>query len=338
MPSPTSLLHAIKRQWFLIGMGIAVLLAILWPDVGKTGGPLRSEILAPLGIALVFLLHGLGLSPARLLEGITNWRLHLLVQAFTFGVFPLLFVLVDLVAGGLIAPDLRLGFLFLCVLPSTISSSVALTAVAGGNVPGAIFNASISSVIAVVLTPVLLELIARTPVGALSLPEAIGQLGAMVIVPMAIGQLLRPVLGSRAEPVKKATDGVDRFVVLLLIYASFSDSIASGVFNDHPPTIFAVTAVGVSALLALVLMLTTTLARTLGFGREDEIAAVFCGSKKSMATGIPIARVLFGAHPALGLIVLPLLFYHQLQLVVGAVLASRYAERQQRPAPPLSPS
>ncbi len=316
------------RDWFLIGMAAAVVLAGLFPEVGRTGGPLRPELLAPVGIFLVFLLHGLGLAPEKLLAGLSRWRLHLLVQVFTFGVFPALFLLFDLVAGERVAPELRLGFLFLCALPSTISSSVAMTGIAGGNVAGAVFNASLSSVLGVVLTPALLELLARTPVAALSLPEAIGKLGAMVILPMLLGQLLRPVLGGRAARLKAATNGADRLVILLLVYASFSDSVASGIFQQHPAGIFVVAVLGVALLLAIVLSLSTFAARALGFEKEDEIAAVFCGSKKTLASGIPIARVLFGAHPGLGLIVLPLMFYHQLQLVAGAVLAERYAARR----------
>ncbi len=329
-PPPSPLLHALQRlarDWFLLGMLAAVVLAVLLPEAGRTGGVLHADLLADAGIFLVFFLHGLSLAPGALRAGVGNWRLHLLVQGFTFGVFPLLWLLADALVGQLLPPALSLGFLYLCVVPSTISSAVALTGAARGNVPGALFNASLSSLLGIVLTPALLKLLGHTAQGALPFGEAVGKLALLLLAPLLLGQLLRPLLGKAAAHVRRYTGGVDRAVILLLVYASFSDSVASGVLTRYGMGTVVVALAGALVPLAVVLTLSTLAARALGFGKEDEIAAVFCGSKKTLASGVPMARLLFGAHPALGLIVLPLMLYHQAQLFVCAVLAERYAQR-----------
>lgn len=321
-------LQWVLKDWFLVGMIVAITLAVIFPEAGRTGGPLRTELIATGGIFVVFLLHGFGLSTESLRQGVLHWRLHLFVQAFTFGVFPLLWLAFDLTAGRWAPSGLMLGFLFLCALPSTISSSVAMTGVAKGNVAGAIFNASLSSLLGIVLTPLWVALLARTTGESLPLGEAVLKLAGLLLLPLVIGQVLRRTrVGGRYLGKGRMTVGLDRVVILILIYASFCDSIAAGVFRDYGLPVLALAFLGVTVLLALVLSLTTLASRRLGFARGDEIAAVFCGSKKSLATGMPMARILFGADPALGLIVMPLIFYHQLQLMVGAVLAERYARR-----------
>ncbi|MBF5046588.1 bile acid:sodium symporter [Aggregicoccus sp. 17bor-14] len=331
LPAPLSALRRLARDRFLLGMAAAVLLAVLLPGLGRSGGPLHADLLADAGIFLVFLLHGLGLSPAALAEGARRWRLHLFVQAFTFGLFPLLWLLADALAGRWLPPALSLGFLYLCAVPSTISSSVAFTAVARGNVPGAIFDASLSSALGVVLTPLLLRVLGHTQSQALPLGEAVGKLALLLLLPLALGQALRPLLGARAERIRRSTHGVDRAVILLLVYASFCDSVATGVFTRYGYATVGIALVGSLALLAFVLWLSTVTSRALGFTKEDEIAAVFCGSKKTLASGVPMARLLFGADPALGLIVLPLMLYHQAQLFVCSLMAERYARRLQDP-------
>ncbi len=315
------------RDPFLWGMVAAVVLALLFPGLGRADGPLHAELLANVGIAIIFLLHGIGLEPKRLASAALQLRLHLLVQVFTFGVFPLLWFLSDSALGGLVPPELRLGFLFLCALPSTVSSSVALTGVAKGNVPGAIWNASLSSVLGVVLTPLIVRLFGDGSTGSLPLGPAIVHLAGLTLLPLLVGQLLRPVLGDKRAPLVRMTHGADRLVILLLVFVAFAESVVAGVFAKVGPVLLLACGAGVAALLATVLSLTTLSARRLKFSREDEIVAVFCGSKKTLASGIPIAGILFGASAELGLIVLPLILYHQLQLMVCAVLAARYADR-----------
>jgi sodium/bile acid cotransporter 7 len=321
------------RDWFLAGMILAAVLAALFPDFGSTGGPMHADVVVNVGIFAVFFLHGLGLSVERMVAGVTRWRLHLLVQSFTFGVFPLLWLLLNATVGRWLPADLSLGFLYLCAVPSTISSSVAMTAAARGNVAGAIFNASLSSLLGIVLTPLLVGLLARTTGQSLPFGEAVLKLAGLLLLPLVLGQLLRPLIGSWFARYKPYTNVFDRLVILVLVYASFCDSVKSGLFTRYGGGILAVTLGGAALLLAVVLFLSTTAARWAGFDTEDEIAAVFCGSKKTLASGVPMARLLFGAHPGLGLIVLPLMFYHQLQLLVCAVLAERYAARDGGKAP-----
>lgn len=328
---PLRIVRRLARDWFLVGMIAAVILAALFPDFGRTGGPMHADVVANAGIFLVFLLHGLGLPMAHLKAGVLQWRLHLLVQSFTFLVFPLLWLLLTPLVRGWLPPDLSLGFLYLCAVPSTISSSVAMTGVARGNVAGAIFNASLSSLLGIVLTPLIVGLLATTTGHSLPLGEAILKLSGLLLLPLVIGQLLRPWLGAWFARYRPYTNVFDKLVILVLVYASFCDSVESGLFTNYGGGILAVTLGGTVLLLAVVLFLTTVASRRAGFSKEDEIAAVFCGSKKTLASGVPMARLLFSGHPGLGLIVLPLMFYHQIQLLVCSVLAERYASRTPRP-------
>lgn len=329
---PLRIIKRLARDWFLLGMLAAVVLAALFPTFGMSGGPLHADVVADVGIFAVFLLHGLGLPAAQLRAGVVQWRVHLVVQAFTFGVFPLLWWLSDVSLGRWLPSDLSLGFLYLCAVPSTISSSVAMTGLARGNVPAAIFNASLSSLLGIVLTPVIISVFAHATGQSLSMGEAVVKLATLLLLPLALGQLLRPLLGAWFARYRRFTNAFDRAVILLLVYASFCDSIASGLFTAHGWDVLALAFAGAVVILAIVLALTTRAARALGFSKEDEITVVFCGSKKTLASGVPMARLLFGASPALGLIVLPLMFYHQAQLLVCSMLAERYAKRPAQPS------
>ncbi len=327
MTAASRVLQRLSRDWFLAGMIAAVVLAALFPGFGRSGGPMHADIVTNVGIFLVFFLHGLGLSPERMKAGLTRWRLHLLVQTFTFGVFPLLWWVLNALVGRWIPAELSLGFLYLCAVPSTISSSVAMTAIARGNVPGAIFNASLSSMLGVVLTPLIVGLLARTTGQTLSWTDTLLKLTGLLVLPLVLGQVLRRLIGATFARYQRYTHGFDRLVILVLVYASFCDSVEAGLFTRYGGGLLTVTLGGAALILAVVLVLSTFAARRAGFDKEDEIAAVFCGSKKTLASGVPMARILFGAHPSLGLIVLPLMFYHQLQLIICSVLAERYAAR-----------
>jgi sodium/bile acid cotransporter 7 len=325
-------LERLSRDWFLGGMISAVVLATLFPRFGGSGGMLHADVVADVGIFAVFFLHGLGISTSSLRAGLLKWRVHVLVQLFTFCVFPLLGLGLRAAFGAWVPPYLVLGFLYLCALPSTISSSVAMTSAARGNVPAAIFNATLSSLLGIVATPLLMNLLAGTGSQTLPLGRAMLNVAQLLLLPFIVGQLLRPVVGAWFARYKRYTNTFDRCVILLLVYVSFCDSVLSGLWESYGVGMLALTFAGAALILALVLALTKRAARWAGLDVEDQITAVFCGSKKTLASGVPMAKLVFGAHPGLGVIVLPIMFYHQLQLFVCSVLAARYARRPTAPA------
>lgn len=316
-----------KPDWFLFGMVTATFLAWAFPSPGATGGWLHPELVTKLGVALIFFLHGLVLSFAALRAGALNWRLHLLVQACTFGVFPLIGLALNALLGGRIAAELTLGMFFLCALPSTVSSSVAMTATARGNVGGAVFNATLSSLIGIVLTPLWIAWVMKTSGASQPILPVVLDLLRWLVLPLAIGQMLRPLLGRWAAQHKARIGLVDRLTILLLVYTSFCESFKQGVWTGHGAGQLVVLTGVCVALFAVVMLFTSTGARMLGFSREDRITAVFCGSKKTLASGVPMAKLIFGAHPALGMILLPIMIYHPLQLVICGVLAQRWGQQ-----------
>ena len=315
-----------RPDWFLPGMAAAVALAWLFPNAGAQGGSLRPELINKLGVSLIFFLHGLTLSFAALLAGTRKWRVHVLVQCSTFVLFPALGLLLLAATAGHIDVELRTGLFFLCALPSTVSSSVALTAAARGNVAVAVFNATLSSLLGVVLTPLWLSLALGAAGQALPLGSVVLDLVLWLVLPLLVGQATRPWLGVWATRHRTGINVVDRLTILLLVYTSFCDSMVAGVWQSGGAALV-VSAAACGLLLAFALGLIWLLGHALGFERADRIAALFCGSKKTLASGVPMARVIFGAHPHLAIVLLPIMIYHPLQLVVGGWLASRLARR-----------
>lgn len=316
-----------KVDGFLISMAVAIVLALLWPALGTSDGPLHLGLVTEIGIAFVFFLHGAALSPQALKAGAAHWRLHLLVQSTTFVLFPIVGFLLWFTTKGVMADGLRLGFFYLCALSSTISSSVAMTGVARGNVAVAVFNASLSGLIGMVVTPFLVGLVSATGAGGPSVGEAILDIVKTLLLPFALGQLSRSLTGAWIGRNKKLTSTLDRGVIVLIVYNSFCESTLSGLWSRFSVGTFALVAALSLLLLLLALAYTRAMSRWMGLPQGDEAAAVFCGSKKSLANGAPIAKILFAGNPAIGMIMLPLLLYHQIQLVVCASLARRYADR-----------
>lgn len=316
-----------KPDWFLLGMIVATFLAWAFPAPGAAGGWLHPELLTKAGVALIFFLHGLVLSFVALRAGALNWRLHLLVQSCTFVLFPLLGLGLNAALGGRLTFELGLGVFFLCALPSTVSSSVAMTAAARGNVAGAVFNATLSSLIGIVATPLWIAWAMETTGETQPLAPVVLDLLRWLVLPLAVGQALRPWLGHWAQRHKSRISVVDRLTILLLVYTSFCDSFQQRVWSGNGVGQIVLIAAICAGLFALVMVLTSLGARALGFSREDRIAAMFCGSKKTLASGVPMAKLIFGTHPALGLILLPIMIYHPLQLVICGVLAQRWAKQ-----------
>lgn len=316
-----------KLDWFLLGMVLSTLLAWLFPAPGARGGALHPELANKLGVALIFFLHGLLLSFAALRAGTLLWRLHLIVQLTTFLVCPLIGLAALALIGGQLDQNLALGIFYLCALPSTVSSSVAMTAAARGNVPAAVFNATLSSVLGVFLTPLWVGLRLGATGASLPLGQVVIDLILWLLLPLALGQLARPWLGAFAARHKRRINVVDRLTILLLVYTSFCDSVVSGVWLGSGARTLLVATLFSCAMLGVLLVGVDAVARRIGFSTEDRIATVFCGSKKTLASGVPMARLMFAGHPGLSLILLPLMIYHPLQLVVCGWLAGRFAAR-----------
>jgi solute carrier family 10 (sodium/bile acid cotransporter), member 7 len=311
---------------FTLAILAAVVLALVLPCSGE--GARLVGIGSEFAIALLFFLQGARLSRRAVLAGILHWRLHLIILVATFVAFPLLGLALYPLSGSLMAPTLYIGLVFLCTLPSTVQASVIFTSIAGGNVPAALCSASISSVIGMVLTPLLVGLLLQAQ-GAASL-NGLGSIAAHLLLPFLAGQLLQSRLDSWMRRHAREVSMIDRVSVLIMVYGAFSAATMSGAWSRIPAASLCVLAIVDAVLLATMLAGTAFTARRFGMSREDEIAIVFCGSKKSLVTGIPMANALF-AGASLGLVVLPLMIFHQLQLMACATLARRYA----RKTPPL---
>jgi sodium/bile acid cotransporter 7 len=285
-------------------------------------------------IAVLFFLYGTRLSTREAMDGVRHWRLHLTVLACTFLIFPLL----GLAARGLepvfLSHDLYTGLLFLTLVPSTVQSSIAFTSMARGNVPAAICAGSFSSLVGIVLTPLLAAALLGGTGGGFS-ADSLLKIVLQLLVPFLAGQLLRRWIARFVARHKKVLGYVDRGSIVLVVYAAFSEGMVAGIWRQVSPLrlggLLAVEAV----LLAVMLALTWYGSKALGFGREDRVAIHFAGSKKSLASGLPMASVLFGAHASLA--VLPLMLFHQMQLMVCAVIAKRRARDPEAAEPSLTP-
>jgi len=324
-----SWLARLRLDPFTLALLGTITLASLLPVRGSAAAVM--DIATDLAIAALFFLHGARLSREAVRAGALHWRLHLTILACTFVLYPLLGLLTRPIAHSLLTPELYIGVLFLCALPSTVQSSIAFTSMAGGNVPAAVVSASLSSLLGVFLTPLLMSLLVGTQGGMAHPAEAIGKILLQLLVPFVAGHLLRPWIGGWVERRRAILRYTDQGTILLVVYTAFSAAVIEGLWQKTPlPALLAVAGFAI-VLLAVAMTLITWLARRLGFSRTDEIPIVFCGSKKSLATGVPMAKVMFAAG-SLGAIVLPIMIYHQIQLIVCAVVAQRYAQKKPSPA------
>ncbi len=303
----------------------AVLLASLLPISGEPAE--WFGIATNIAIALLFFLHGARLSTDTVVAGFLHWRLQLFILVTTFAIFPLLGLGLGLLSPWLIDQPIYLGLLFLCVLPSTVQSSIAFTSIAGGNVPAAICAASTSNILGIFLTPALVALLFSTGGNAGISFDMIWKIMLQLFLPFVAGQILQPFIGNWIRSKKTLLNPFDRGSILMVVYLAFSEAVTEGIWHRLAIEDLALLILVDCLLLAAVLVITSLGGKLLGFNREDRITAVFCGSKKSLASGVPMASVIF-AGQSIGAIVLPLMLFHQIQLMVCAWLARVYAERQ----------
>jgi sodium/bile acid cotransporter 7 len=328
--NPRALLSRLSIDPYIAAIVGMVGLASVLPVHG--GGQVVADYATDAAIALLFFLHGAKLAPMEALAGARHWKLHVLVLLSTFALFPVLGMTAHALVPGLLTPALWTGLLLLCVLPSTVQSSIAFTSIARGNVSAALCAATASNLLGMVLTPLLAGFVLSAHGGFSA--DAFFGIAVQLLLPFLAGQLARPLIGRWITEHKMVLGLVDRGSILLVVYAAFSDGVTHGIWHQvdiaQLGTLLAVDA----ALLAAVLGLTTLASRAFGFSRADEIAIVFCGSKKSLASGLPMATVLL-AGQSVGLIVLPLMLFHQIQLMACAALARRYAATDDRRLPSL---
>jgi sodium/bile acid cotransporter 7 len=277
-----------------------------------------------IAIGLVFFLHGARLSREAVIGGLTHWRLHLVVVGATYVLFPVLCLGLAALPAWITPPALATGIVFLGCLPSTIQSSIGFTVIARGNVPAAVAAASASNLLGILVTPLLVGLLLNAQ-GAVSTASA-EAIVLQLLVPFVAGQVLRRWIGGWVAARSRLLSFVDRGSILLVVYTAFSGAVVAGVWSKINGLDLVRLLILCSVLLAAVLAFTWWTARTLRFSTPDEIAIVFCGSKKSLASGVPMAGVLFPAATA-GLVLLPLMLFHQIQLMACAVIAQRYANR-----------
>jgi len=334
MPNLQTIRVRVRIDPYLLLLIGTVALAALLPARGAATAMVDAAV--NLAVALLFLLYGARLKPEAILTGLSHWRLQSLIFASTYILFPVMGVVVTLMLRNHLPHDILTGLLFLCLLPSTVQSSIAFTSIARGNVPGALCSASLSNMLGVILTPILVSQLLPAASGGFSW-KALEDIALQILLPFVVGQALRPWIGEWLLRHALLTSVVDRGSVLVVVYAAFSAGMVAGIWHQLSPASIGVILLIDLAMLAFIIASTTWASRTLGFSKEDEVAIVFCGSKKSMAGGIPMAAILFPGH-AIGLIVLPLMLFHQAQLFVCATLARRYAERARPASAPDAPA
>jgi sodium/bile acid cotransporter 7 len=314
---------------FLFAIIVMITLAYFFPGPGILQKPISIEALANYGVTGVFFFYGLKLNREKLKKGLANWRMHVLVQLTTFIVFPLLALAIKPCFVTENAGHLWLGIFFLAALPSTVSSSVVMVSIANGNIPAAIFNASISALIGVFITPLWVGIFMSADTGTFDATGIVMKLTLQVLVPVIAGMLLNKRFGGLTETYKKQLRGFDQTIILMIIYTSFCKSFTLHLFDSMSMLEIILLAAGMLGLFLAVLLFVKLVARLLHFNRGDTITVMFCGSKKSLVHGTVMAGILFAGSSLTGFILLPLMLYHALQIVAASFLAKRMAQQEQ---------
>ncbi|MCP3731416.1 bile acid:sodium symporter [Sphingomonas sp. MG17] len=310
-------------------MLVMIGLAAVVPVYGK--GAAAAGTTADVAIAFLFFLYGTRLSPKAAIAGFVQWKLQIAVLLCTFALFPVLGVGISHLMAGFLPHALLVGVVVLCMMPSTVQSSIAFTSVARGNVAAALCAASLSNILGVFISPLLVGWMFQTSGVTLSF-DVFRDILLQLLAPFLAGQLARPWIGEWIQRHKQILGYADRGSILLIIYVAFSKGMVDNVWGGVRPMDLLILIVVLTLLLAFILALTHFVGRrVLSLPIEDSIVLQFCGSKKSLASGLPIASLLFPG-PQLSLILLPLMLFHQIELIVCAVLARRYGAKADRRA------
>lgn len=312
----------------MIKLIITVLLASFLP--AKGGFVDFFEYLTTAAIALLFFMHGAKLSREKIIAGSSHWQLHLWIMCSTFVLFPVLGLLLVWWHPVNVGPEIYTGFLYLCILPATVQSAIAFTSMAGGNVAAAVCSASASSLLGVFISPLLVNLVmdvhSSAPTNGL---EQIGKIMLQLLVPFVLGHLSRRWIAGWVEKHRGLIGKTDQTSILLVVYSAFSEAVVNGIWHRVGIDTLLWILAGCVLLLFFALLINYLASRLFGFSRADEIVVLFCGSKKSLANGVPMANILFPAS-AIGMIVLPLMIFHQVQLMVCSFIAGRYKKTNEK--------
>lgn len=311
---------------FFLALIGTIVLANIFPEWGAPDSWIPFKEITHYGVSVIFFFYGVKMDPVKLRSGLGNWKLHLLIQCTTFLVFPSVVLLVkSLIGGG--DDTLWLGVFYLSALPSTVSASVVMVSIAGGNIPAAIFNASISSIVGIFITPVWMELFLEGSEMSFDLMSTFWQLSLQVLFPVVAGFLLHRVLGPWVNRHNTALKNMDQAIILMIVFSAFSAAVAQGMFEGRSWAFL----VGLGAAMMLLFLtiagLMFGMGKFFGFERADQITVLFCGSKKSLIQGAAMGKVLFPDPVTFGVVLLPVMLYHALQLVTGSVIAQQLAER-----------
>jgi sodium/bile acid cotransporter 7 len=318
----------IRRNGFVLGLFAAVIIAFFFPQPGSRHGWLHPESISNLGIALILFLQGLSMPLEKVKRGAGNWRLHVIIQLFTFVVFPIVGLGFQLVEPHIWTNEprgIQQGFLYLCVLPSTVSTSVVLTSVARGNTAAAILSAAFSNIVGVVLTPLLVSFLMQATGQSGPIGPLLVQIACLTLLPFAVGVGLRRFIQAWIDANKGWVNLISNSVILFIVYTAFCDSVSERIWDKYGIVLTVgvlLSVVLLFGIMSLLIYLTSLVAK---FKREDWIAVYFCSVKKTLAMGVPLAILIFGSRADVSLILLPIMFYHPFQLFVNGLLANRWA-------------
>lgn len=321
------ILQRVGINGFLLGLFFAIGMAAIFPEIGSADSGLPWKLVINFGIAFVFFFYGVKLDPKQLKVGLSNWKLHFLIQFSTFLIFPVV-VLILLQFMPWVDPDFKLGVTYLSALPSTVSASVVMVSIAGGNLPAAIFNASISSLLGVILTPAWMGILGGGESGEIDFWSTLGELTLKVILPVTLGILAHSRLFPRIQAHLPRLKYVDQIVIMIIVFTSFAESFAQKLFAFYQFSNLLTIAATMLGIFILVWMILELFSRLLKFSIQDRITTLFCGSKKSLVHAVVIGKVIFPDAAVLGLVLLPVMLYHIQQLILGSVLAGYFGRRK----------
>lgn len=313
----------IKIDKFVLFIIVVIGVAYLFPHWGSKESQIPLKTISTLGISLIFFFYGLKLSPDKLKAGLKNWKLHVVVQTTTFLIFPLIVLAFHPFIKTQEQEILWLAFFFLAALPSTVSSSVVMVSIAKGNIPAAIFNASISGIIGILLTPIWMGLFINGTQSDYDFSEIYIKLISQIILPAVLGVILQRYWGKFALKHSGKITLFDKSIILLIIFRSFSESFDEHIFSSVSLSDLLFLFIAVLFLFFNVFSLTGYIAKKLSFNREDQITAQFCGTKKSLVHGTVFSAILFGNMTTIGIILLPLMLFHAIQILIISIIASK---------------